>query len=879
MKNIFLDSSKPRNIFLLNGLWEVISTSNDKLPENYESQIPVPSLIDSANPPTEWQNNKFHFYRLKIQIDNLNSDLNYFLKIYQSMYGTKLWINRQFVGENISCYTSQTYDTSKYLNANENEIVIRIGQRSDLPPESAVGKDLEREIYIPGIWGDIELYSVNKGEIKFVKIFPKCTENKIEFNFGIENYKFQNEEYILNAEILEKKTKKIISVNEFKIYFKSSKENLTFTNSIAFKDFIYWSPENPFLYELKLKLFSKNEILDETTKTFGMREFKIEGDNFYLNGNKILLRGGNIAFHRFLSDEDRKLLPWNLEWVKDLLITIPKEHNFNFIRFHIGLPYHRWYDLADEYGILLQDEWQFWGVTGEKNQIKKEFTEWINDNCNHPSIIIWDPINESSDKILQEEIVPEMKKIDSTRPWESVDFIEEHPYIYSLGMVLNNRKFGFVRGLDEVTKDSRPKMFNEFLWWWLDKNNKPTLLMNEVIERWLGKNYSQNELIEHQSFLAKELIGLFRIMKINAIQPFVYLSNNSGATGNWFLNNIKDLETKPVLRAIKEAFEPFSVCIDLWDRHFFVDEEREIRFFIFNDSSKIRRGELIVGVKSSDNKWISRKEISVEVLPMSDIVLVEELVFPSSIGENFAVAELFEENQTIAISKKVIHTFEVIKKQSRAKKIILLNPSEEMKQYFESIEISTTDYSGENLSSSDIIIVNGNIFSNKIYTSNMKIITEFVQNGGTIIINEPEYGVVGTTTKTIVDGVDLNITHRSDSDKGGYDSYVFAEDQSHPIWKNIHREHLKIFNGAYGGEIVSQYDVDFSVQSKRLASCGNNLNVVAVSEVEYGKGKIILSRIQIRERLIAFQSSYKTLFARRPDPVAQQYVLNLIHYS
>ena len=126
-----------------------------------------------------------------------------------------------------------------------------------------------------------------------------------------------------------------------------------------------------------------------------------------------------------------------------------------------------------------------------------------------------------------------------------------------------------------------------------------------------------------------------------------------------------------------------------------------------------------------------------------------------------------------------------------------------MKQYFESIEISTTDYSGENLSSSDIIIVNGNIFSNKIYTSNMKIITEFVQNGGTIIINEPEYGVVGTTTKTIVDGVDLNITHRSDSDKGGYDSYVFAEDQSHPIWKNIHREHLKIFNGAYGGEIVS----------------------------------------------------------------------------
>ena len=38
-------------------------------------------------------------------------------------------------------------------------------------------------------------------------------------------------------------------------------------------------------------------------------------------------------------------------------------------------------------------------------------------------------------------------------------------------------------------------------------------------------------------------------------------------------------------------------------------------------------------------------------------------------------------------------------------------------------------------------------------------------------------------------------------------------------------------------KLFLQYDVDFSVQSKRLASCGNNLNVVAVSEVEYGKGK------------------------------------------
>ena len=175
-----------------------------------------------------------------------------------------------------------------------------------------------------------------------------------------------------------------------------------------------------------------------------------------------------------------------------------------------------------------------------------------------------------------------------------------------------------------------------------------------------------------------------------------------------------------------------------------------------------------------------------------------------------------------------------------------------------------------------VLITNGNVLGNQVYVQQIEKITAFVKSGGKLVLIEPEFRVVGSAEYSIVDGIDLKITHRADLEKGGYDSYVFAEDSSDPLWKNIHKEHLKIFNGAYGGEIVSQYDVDFSVPSKRLASCGIDLKVVAASEVEYGKGKIILSRIQIRGRLVSSPSSYEALFARRPDPVAQQYLLNLI---
>ncbi len=213
--------------------------------------------------------------------------------------------------------------------------------------------------------------------------------------------------------------------------------------------------------------------LDELCTRFGMREFRATRSGFYLNGKRIFLRGGNIAFHRFLSDADRGTLPWDIKWIRRVLIDIPKRHNFNFFRNHLGQMYNRWYDVADEDGMLLQNEWQFWTVSGTKEQITKEFTRWLQDNWNHPSIVIWDPLNESSDETVQREIVPAMKKLDPTRPWESVDFLEEHPYIYSLGPVLIDRRFGYTRSLREVERSRRPTMLNEFLWWWLDKAGSP----------------------------------------------------------------------------------------------------------------------------------------------------------------------------------------------------------------------------------------------------------------------------------------------------------------------------------------------------------------------------------------------------------------------
>jgi len=874
-----LDPNKPRNTFSLNGIWDISGGEKSTIPQQFTATVNVPAVVDMALPAYAWESFDYHWYRTSFTIENILPTHFVFLNIEQSMFGTEVWLNGHHRGGSISCYTSQEYALNEFLEIDQpNELIIRVGSKSTLPPESAVGRDQEKEVYTPGIWGDVSLVCVGGVRVKLVQVIPHIYTGVAEVRAWIQNLEHKKESIHIFGRIFEKNSHKAMSPIEDSTVLIEDHGIEEFVFQIPIDKVSLWSPDNPFLYEVELTVQEGMREFDSMRTTFGMREFTVSGSDFYLNGQRILLRGSNIAFHRFLSDQQRKLLPWDETWIKKALIDIPKEHHFNFFRNHLGQMYNRWYDIADEYGMLIQNEWQFWGATGSDVQIRKEFTEWLHDNWNHPSIVIWDPLNESTDDTVQNEIVPEMKKLDPTRPWESVDFREEHPYIYSLGMVLNNRSFGFARSLDEIENLPVPSMVNEFLWWWFNDQWEPTVLTKTIVERWMGRVYTKEDIISHQSFLAQELIELFRRMRIKAIQPFVYISNNDGPTAHWFLGDIKDLQPKPLLSVIKNAFAPFGVSIELWDRHFFVNETRTVKIFVFNDSNGTRKGTVVFGIRTSDRQWLTKKEILVEVPAVSDIVLIEKFMLPNALDRWSICAELKEENVTVAKSSKMTYAFHKRVVPKLEKQIVMFDPSEEMKMYLTEIGVPSLQFNTADFQKPTTVIVNGNVLGNWVYQQRKEEITSFVKNGGTLILIEPEFRVVGTITHTVVEGVELNISHRADLDKGGYDSYVFAEDHSHPLWNKVDKEYLKMFNGAYGGEIVSQYDVDFSIPSKRLASCGINLQVNAACEVEYGMGKIILFRLQLRGRLKR-STEQNSLFARRVDPIAQQLFLNLLDYA
>ena len=66
-------------------------------------------------------------------------------------------------------------------------MLVRVGQRETLPPESAVGKDQERDVFVPGIWGDAWIVRTGNPRIRRVQVIPRIGESEAEIRVFMHN--------------------------------------------------------------------------------------------------------------------------------------------------------------------------------------------------------------------------------------------------------------------------------------------------------------------------------------------------------------------------------------------------------------------------------------------------------------------------------------------------------------------------------------------------------------------------------------------------------------------------------------------------------------------------------------------------------------------
>jgi hypothetical protein len=558
----------------------------------------------------------------------------------------------------------------------ENEILIKVSDRYWLPSAAAGGTDKEKEHYLPGIWDDVSLSFTNKLRLHRVLVLPILKEEKVTIKVKIWNLNLSQMHYgdsttdslQLEIKVFEKKSKLLIA--EFKDDYESVRDRRTeiIASDIHIDSPHPWSPEDPFLYTAEISVYYKGELSDKIEKNFGMRDFEQRGKFFYLNDKKTYLRGSNITLQRFFEDPDSGNLAWDREWVKKMFIDISKDTNWNTMRICVGLVPDFWYDLADEHGLLLQNEWMYWQKHGWNEQIEKEYTDWVWADGSHPSIVIWDAINENRDDFIGNVLVPKLKKLDPTRIWDTgymtseqmiADEMDEpHPYMgnnisdelranpYPLGNL--NYKPEIIR---ESEESSSAQLVNEYGWVWLWRDGTPSKLTVPVYDYYLGKNSTVAERRNFQAYwLQLETEWLRSNRAIAGVLAFTHLTNNYGYTGDWFIGDIKDLTPSPALGWLRESFEPTNVFINLTDERYAKVKPTKgtgdyLNFTLLgiNDVSEEKNGVVEIRLLDSSGKEVFNDQINI-TLPGADKVEIAYGFQLPKIPDGYLLITEFQEN-------------------------------------------------------------------------------------------------------------------------------------------------------------------------------------------------------------------------------------------
>ncbi|HEY3443824.1 MAG TPA: glycoside hydrolase family 2 TIM barrel-domain containing protein [Paludibaculum sp.] len=153
-----------------------------------------------------------------------------------------------------------------------------------------------------------------------------------------------------------------------------------------------WDLGAPNLYTLETRLLDgSGRVLDARTESIGIREIQRRADQFYLNGKRIFLRGTNTYANLWLSEMTREKYARDLDLIGKM--------NVNLLRVHCHFENPEFYDLADERGLLIwQDYLEAWYPedTDFSRHAAGLFDNHIRMVRNHASIAVWSPSDEES---------------------------------------------------------------------------------------------------------------------------------------------------------------------------------------------------------------------------------------------------------------------------------------------------------------------------------------------------------------------------------------------------------------------------------------------------------------------------------------------------
>ena len=413
----------------LNGLWEyaIAPKEGDEMPAP-DGHILVPFPLESSLSGVAGSLDADHalWYRRTFKLPMGWKKKAVILHFGAVDWGCELWVNGHKAGEHRGGYAAFDFYISPFLTSGKQEIVLKVTDATETGSLQPRGKQTfspERgSIWyqpVSGIWQTVWAEAVDKwGHIADYQALAKIDGSLRVFS----EIRGDGE---AEVELLE--DGKVIASAQAS----DGRASLNIENPHL------WSPDDPYLYDLRIKLVKDGKTIDKVEGYTAFREISIVED---ADGHKRMALNGKPLFHYGPLDQG---------WWPDGLYTAPcdealkydlertKEFGFNMIRKHVKVEPDRWYYHCDKLGILVWQDMpsvdrckgEDWGQgidkydAGNSDQLSMrargnfihEWQEIVNQHKKFPCIVVWVPFNEAWGQFDTDQIVKMTKILDPFR--------------------------------------------------------------------------------------------------------------------------------------------------------------------------------------------------------------------------------------------------------------------------------------------------------------------------------------------------------------------------------------------------------------------------------------------------------------------------------
>ncbi|MFD5270906.1 AbfB domain-containing protein [Streptomyces sp. NPDC058335] len=400
----------------LNGIWDFAVTSADAgQPASFTEQIRVPFVAESALSGIQrriTQNDKL-WYKRTFTVPSHWNGRRLQLNFGASDWRTTVWVNgRQAGATHSGGYDAFSHDITDLLNGGTNTLVVSVWDPTETGGQ-AVGKQRIRDVAphpgggifytaASGIWQTVWLEPTAPAHITRLDMVPDLANNRLKVT-------------VRGSGTSGHRTRVTVSTGGSTVGTATGAVGSEFT--VPVPNPRLWTPDDPFLYDVKADLLSGGTTVDSVGSYTGMRTIGLAS----VGGLLRPVLNGKFVFQTGTLDQG---------YWPDGIYTAPtdaalrhdlqkhKDLGFNMVRKHIKVEPQRWFYHADRLGLLVWQDMPSMEHTPDaaaRVQWETEYDRIIDQHRSSPSVVMWVNQNEGWGQYDQARIATEVKAYDPSR--------------------------------------------------------------------------------------------------------------------------------------------------------------------------------------------------------------------------------------------------------------------------------------------------------------------------------------------------------------------------------------------------------------------------------------------------------------------------------